>query len=194
MVDHIDLLDLSKTYTYADYLTWRFEDRLELIKGKVFKMSPAPRRIHQKVSRLLTKQLENNINESDCELYFAPFDVRLSDKKKDEDQILTVVQPDICIICDQEKLDDKGCIGAPDLIVEILSPSTMKKDVQDKFDLYEENKVREYWIVHVDEKLVELFYLKNSKYLLQRIYTAEDRIKSVIFPEMIIDLTKVFLK
>ncbi|MEM6736574.1 MAG: Uma2 family endonuclease [Bacteroidota bacterium] len=189
-MNKLDLLDISKKYSYADYLSWRFKERVELIKGKIFKMSPAPLRMHQKIARNLTRQLDQHL-EAPCELYFAPFDVRLPQTDHD-DETYTVVQPDICIICDQDKLDDRGCNGAPDLIVEILSPATMKKDLQDKFDLYEENRVKEYWIVHVDEKIIEVFYLDKSKYQLSRMFTRQDKLNSVFFKELEIDLTEVF--
>lgn len=190
MIDNIDLLDLSQSYSYTDYLQWRFKERVELIKGKVFKMSPAPRRVHQEISRYLVRQLDAFFYDDPCKLYFAPFDVRLP--RANDEEVLTVVQPDICVICDQYKLDEKGCNGAPDLIVEILSPSTAKTDVQDKFDLYEESGVKEYWIVHVDEKILELFYLNGGRYQLERMYTQEDTFHSVVFDKLQIDLKAIF--
>ncbi len=124
------LNDLSpdKTYTYADYLTWQFDEMVEIIKGKMFKMSPAPARMHQRVSSNLMHQVQGFFYKKPCQVYHAPFDVRLLAKKGNSDaQILTVVQPDLCVICDLSKLDEKGCVGAPDLVIEILSPSTRKK-------------------------------------------------------------------
>lgn len=149
-------LDLSKSYTYADYLTWRFNERVELIKGWIQKMpaspsgrSPAPRRLHQEVEGNLHGLFWNFLNNKNCKVYESPFDVRLDKNIGAKDnETTTVIQPDISVICDLEKLDDRGCVGAPDLIIEILSPSTIKKDYTVKYDLYEENGIKEYWQVN----------------------------------------------
>jgi Uma2 family endonuclease len=147
VVKNIKELDLNNKYSYADYLTWQFKERLELIKGYIFKMSPAPNRYHQSISRQIAGFFWEIFKNSNCKYYVAPFDVRLFNKNKKNEKVLTVVQPDICIVCDEKKLDDAGCIGAPDLVVEILSPGNTKKEMGIKFDLYEENEVQEYWIV-----------------------------------------------
>ena len=169
MITDISLLDTNKTYTYANYITWQFKERIELIKGKLFKMSPAPARRHQGISVELSTQFHNYLKKKGCKSYSAPFDVRFP-KGEDDEQTFTVVQPDICVICDKSKLDDRGCVGAPDLIVEILSPATAKKDVKDKFQLYEESGVKEYWIVSPENKLVDVFILKDdNKYHLVNI-------------------------
>ncbi|MDF1549887.1 MAG: Uma2 family endonuclease, partial [Bacteroidales bacterium] len=135
MIKDISILDANKSYTYAQYLTWQFQERVELIKGKIFKMTPAPSRRHQKVSVKLAYHIESFLQNKKCEMYVAPFDVRFPGGEADN-LTYTVVQPDICVICDKEKLDDRGCTGAPDLIIEILSAGTSKKDVKDKFLLY----------------------------------------------------------
>ena len=132
-------LDLNKRYTFADYLTWMDDKSRELINGFIKMMSPAPRRIHQEVSARLFTQLWEHFSTKDCKVYFAFFDVRFPnnpDETSDE-QVYTVVQPDISVICDLTKLDDKGCIGAPDFIIEIISPGTAKRDVEDKYYFYE---------------------------------------------------------
>src|SRR5690606_38432683 len=124
------------TYTYADYLLWRIEERLELIKGKVFKMTPAPNLRHQQVSGRFYVSLQNLFQAGPCQVFYAPFDVRLYDRKKyvkaDKD-IYTVVQPDLCVICDESKLDERGCLGAPDLVIEILSPGNSRREMKQKF-------------------------------------------------------------
>jgi len=187
-------LDLNKTYTYADYLSWRFNERLELIKGWVYKMSPAPRRTHQKIETSLSSQLWRFFEHKKCEVYQSPFDVRLLKNKGQADhEITTVVQPDISVICDPEKLDDRGCIGAPDLIIEVLSPSTMRKDYYEKFNLYEENKVKEYWLVNPEGRSLQIFYLENGKY--EEFETLEEKqetITSKLFPELQIPMVSVF--
>ena len=125
-------LDLDKTYTYADYLKWTFDERLELIKGKIFSMSPAPAEIHQRISTIVGNELYNNLKGKPYQVYSAPFDVRLILKSKKPKEIITVLQPDICVICDLNKIDERGCIGAPDIVVEILSPSNNKKELKNK--------------------------------------------------------------
>ncbi|MEX2564980.1 MAG: Uma2 family endonuclease, partial [Cyclobacteriaceae bacterium] len=123
-------------YTYADYLTWQMEEVVELIKGRVFKKAAAaPKRIHQRISAKLLTRLYVFLEDNPCQVYDAPFDVRFPKASKADHQIHDVVQPDICVICDREKLDDRGCIGAPDLIVEILSPSNSKTELKHKFKL-----------------------------------------------------------
>lgn len=193
-VNDISVLEPDATYSYADYLRWTFEERVELIKGKVFRMSPAPVRKHQKVSINLSLEIGNFLKGQNCEVYAAPFDVRLPQDKNDPDnQIFTVVQPDICVICDPEKLDDAGCKGAPDLIIEILSPSTASKDLKNKYELYEGYKVKEYWVVYPMEHIVEIFTLdQQNKYGSGRKYTADDEIKTEVLPGLVIRLEDVF--
>ncbi|MFN3850102.1 MAG: Uma2 family endonuclease [Spirosomataceae bacterium] len=193
MITKLEQLDLTKQYTYADYLKWKIEDRLELIKGYILKMS-APARVHQAISRNLSRQIDGYFYSKKCEWYAAPFDVRLTkfDKTKDK-EIFTVVQPDICVICDNKKLDKRGCLGSPDLIIEIQSPGNTKKEMKDKFELYEESGVREYWIVDSVQNFVLIYYLNEAgKYIGTKPYSQEETFNSVIFPELQVDLTKVF--
>jgi Uma2 family endonuclease len=195
LITEIDSLDLSKSYTFADYLTWKFQERIELIKGKIFKMSPAPNRMHQTISGNLFYSLKNYIlNNSNCGIYSAPFDVRLVDFKKsnNDNNVLTVVQPDICIVCDRSKLDDKGCIGSPDLVVEILSPGNTEKEMGVKFDLYEENLIKEYWIIEPVDKTIFIYTLQNNKYIGLKPQTHLDRIKSPLFPDLDIKIEEIF--
>jgi Uma2 family endonuclease len=191
-------LDLEGTYSYADYLTWRFEQSVELIRGKVFKMSPAPSVKHQKLSRELLRIFLNYFKKgSPCDLFSAPFDVRLLDKKKSSranQDVYTVVQPDISVICDKDKLDEQGCIGAPDLIVEILSPGNSKKEMKIKYALYEEAGVREYWIVFPSEHVLQQFVLNEQGiYRLKNSFTEDEVFQAHIFPDLAIDLAAVFV-
>ena len=164
-ITDISQLDFKKQYTYADYLTWQFSERVELIKGWLYKMSPAPRRVHQEIEGNLYFELRKFITHKVCKIYQSPFDIRLIKNKGQKNQeIKTVVQPDISVICDLDKLDDVGCLGAPDLIIEILSDSTAKKDYNEKFNLYEENGVKEYWIANPASHTIEIFSLMNDKY------------------------------
>jgi Uma2 family endonuclease len=194
IITNIDDLDLNGSYTYADYLLWQFSERLEIIKGKIFKMSPAPSRNHQQVLLKLIRRLDAFFLNKKCELNIAPFDVRLINfkKSKENNQIFTVVQPDICVVCDPEKLDNGGCLGAPNLIIEILSKGNSKKDLTIKFDLYEENGVQEYWIVNPSEKDVHIYTLLNGKYIGSRPFIMETEIQSPTFPELKFEVDRIF--
>ncbi|MBN2663703.1 MAG: Uma2 family endonuclease [Bacteroidales bacterium] len=195
-ITDISELNPNGVYSYADYLTWRFEQVVEIIKGKIWKMSPAPKTGHQRISFKLSGIFYNNTNLKSCDAFAAPFDVRLYNKKKSSKankDIFSVVQPDLCIICDKEKIDELGCLGAPDLIVEILSRGNSKKEMRVKYDLYEESGVREYWIADPEHQTVHVFALDvDEKYQLSKIYLREDVLQSVIFKDMKIDLQEVF--
>lgn len=190
VVTKLEHLDLTKEYTYSDYLLWQFSERVELLRGFIKKMSPAPSRRHQDYSRNLSFSILKIIEKSPCRMYTAPFDVRLpvASAKKDT----TVVQPDICIICDESKLDDNGCKGAPDLIIEILSPGNSKYDVDTKFRLYEEAGVLEYWMVEPEEKLVLVYTLQNEIYIGLKPFTEGETIHSPQFPELKIAVADIF--
>ena len=174
-------LDLNKSYTYADYLMWQLKERVELIKGKIMAISPAPARMHQKILRKINRAFDSHFAEHLCEVYFAPLEVRVPDKKGN---IKTVVQPDLCVICDPSKLDDRGCLGAPDLVVEILSPGNSKREMKDKFELYQENGVAEYWVVRPEEKNIQIFLLEKGKYIGLAPITEGDMAASTRFPEL----------
>jgi Uma2 family endonuclease len=162
-------LDFSKDYTYADYLKWTFDERLELIKGKLFKMSPAPSRNHQKLSWDIARELSIYLKGKAYEAYAAPFDVRLPRKSKNDRDIITVVQPDICVICDPAKLDDRGCLGPPDIVVEILSPGNNQKELLNKYEVYEEAGAKEYWMVASPERAFWQYILnKEGRYTASR--------------------------
>ena len=195
MIQNLSTLDANKIYSYADYLTWQVRERLELIKGRLFKMSPAPMRYHQELSGALFGEFRAYLKGKSCKVFHAPFDLRLPKSKDDQrdERIYTVVQPDIAVVCDRSKLDRRGCLGAPDLIIEILSPATAAKDVKDKFVLYEEAGVREYWIVHPEEAILEVFRLdERGKYQLEKIYTREDTVTVGIFDDLTIALRDIF--
>ena len=189
-ITNINQLDFNSNYSYADYLTWQFKERVELIKGKIFRMSPAPNRYHQQVLGNINRIVDAFFINNTCKIYFAPFDVRLSLKKGKA--IITVVQPDLCVICDQSKLDDAGCIGAPDLIVEVLSPGNTKKEMKIKFDLYQENGVKEYWIVDPHRQCILVYILINNIYTGLPPVTENEKLKSKTFNGLVVDLNKVF--
>jgi Uma2 family endonuclease len=187
-------LDLTKQYSYADYLTWQFNERVELIRGWISKMSPAPGTSHQAVSWDMAYYFANYFRKTNCKTFAAPFDVRLLDSKKSKNnqQVFSVVQPDICVICDEKKIDERGCVGAPDLIIEIVSPGNSKREMKTKYELYEENGVREYWIANPLEKNIMLYVLKAKKYHLKKIYFDDDAIESILFKGLVIDLKEIF--
>lgn len=193
-ITDISQLDLSKTYTYADYLTWRLNERVELIKGWIYKMSPAPRPLHQEVEGYLHVQLWNFFKKDKCKVYQSPFDVRLiKNKGQDDKEITTVVQPDICVVCNPNQIDDRGCVGAPDLIVEVLSTSTMKKDYNEKFNLYQENRVKEYWLVNPEMKGIQIFTLENEEYEEHETFEEkEELVTSKLFPELHFPMHEIF--
>jgi len=150
----------DERFTYGQYCEWDDGERWELIDGVPYNMTPAPLRRHQGISTIILSSLANFLRGKPCKVYHAPFDVRLADfDEQDDSDVLTVVQPDIVVICDEKKLDDRGCRGAPDLVVEILSPSTSRKDVGVKFRLYERHGVREYWVIHPAEESLMTFSL-----------------------------------
>ena len=188
-------LDLTKRYTYADYLTWLDDKARELIDGFI-QMSPAPRVKHAGVSSNITGYLWTMVrkNKGKCKVFPAPFDVRFpKNGDTDHDKIYTVVQPDISVICDLSKLDQRGCCGAPDMIVEVLSPSTAKKDLTKKFDLYEEHGVKEYWLVHPEAQTIQVFLLQeNGKYDDGALYEFEGKIPVHVFGDYMLDLEDIF--
>lgn len=193
-ITQLDQLDPLGFYSYADYLKWQFEERVELFKGKLFPMA-APNRLHQRYSSRLSLSIGNYLQGKSCELYVAPFDVRLPDRKRKprfDGDIYTVVQPDLCVICDPSKLDDRGCLGAPDLIIEILSPGNTKKEMDNKFRLYEEAGVQEYWVVEPADKFVLIYVLRDGEYVGLRPATEEYPINTTVLLGLTIDLSAIF--
>ena len=185
-------IDLSGTYSYADYLRWEFDERLELIRGKIFTVSPGPAIMHQRVSMRLSGKLYSFLEDKVCEVFAAPFDVRLPRTTLDDQSIYTVVQPDVCVICDHSKLDGKGCIGAPDIVVEILSPGNNKKELKNKFEVYEEAGVLEYWILQPAEKTFFKYTLANGRFQPTRLLTLGDEVSSSVLPGFKLSLDEVF--
>jgi len=181
-------------FTYADYVSWPDDERWEIIDGIPFAMSPAPSRYHQKISGNIFFQVKKFLNHKKCEIYTAPFDVRLPEGKQTDEETMTVVQPDIAVICDPAKLDDKGCKGAPDFIVEIVSPDTLKKDMKYKLLTYEKHGVPEYWVVHPGENIVMVYKLnEQKKYDRAEFYSKEDQIELKLKDgTMTIDLESIF--
>ena len=179
-------------YTLADALTWDEQDHIELIDGYPVMMAP-PVRVHQKILMGLSAQLYAYLEGKRCEVYPAPFAVRLFERDGDSpEDVDTMVEPDITVVCDPSKLDDIGCKGAPDLVMEILSPSTQRHDRFTKFNLYQRAGVREYWIIDPRDKSVQVFVLEDGRYTAKDFGTAGDKPKVNVLEDCTIDLAKVF--
>jgi Uma2 family endonuclease len=196
MVTRFEDLDINGSYTFADYLQWQFKERVEIIKGKLFKMA-MPSEKHQRVSANFHGYFWSYLKGKNCKTYHPPFDVRLMKpphhRKITDKSIYTVVQPDITVVCDMSKIDTKGCYGAPDLIIEILSPSTSAKDLKDKKEVYEFSGVKEYWIVSPEDETVVVCLLNDQgKYIFDNYYANTETIKVHIFEDLEIDLKDIF--
>lgn len=196
IITQLSQLDLNQTYSYADYLTWRFDETVELIKGKIMVMSPAPNVNHQTISGNLHGICYPFFRQKNCRIFAAPFDVRLYDRKKSvlaSQDIQTIVQPDLCVLCNPELLDQQGCNGAPDWIIEILSKGNSKREMQIKYQLYAESGVPEYWIVYPNDQAIHQFVLdEQGHYQLHAMYTDDDIAAPTLFPELQIALVEVF--
>jgi Uma2 family endonuclease len=183
----------NKNYSYGDYLNWPDEERWELIEGVPYDMTPAPSTNHQRIAVELLRQISTFLFNRDCEVFIAPFDVRLPEGDEADEQIFSVVQPDIAVICDPAKIDGRGCRGTPDFIIEILSPSTAAKDQIQKVALYEKHGVKELWIVHPGDKLVFVRLLQDGGgYGIPKIYEGKGRLPVTILPGLEIDMDYVF--
>lgn len=184
----------DERFTYGQYYHWDDGERWELIDGVPYNMTPASLRRHQGILMKVSRIVGNFLEGKPCQVYFAPFDVRLPDfANQDDDEVPTVVQPDLVVVCDEKKLDDRGCRGAPDLVVEIVSSSTSRKDLTVKFDLYERAGVREYWIIHPSEESLMIFTLgMDGTYGRPRGYGRGDRATSCVLEGLEVSLEDVF--
>ena len=179
-------------YTFGDLLSWNDGNRYELYDGRPVALT-SPTAVHQQVSGELFAQLHSYLTGKPCRAYYAPFDVRLFEKEGEApEDIDTVVQPDLFVICDRSKVDEHGVHGAPDLVIEILSPSTARQDKLVKFNLYLQAGVREYWIVDPGDKTVQTFVLRDGQYVAEVFSESEKRVPVHIFQDCRIDLSLVF--
>jgi len=180
-------------FTYADYKGWPEGERWELIDGQAFAMSPAPSNFHQLIVGELFRHIANYFHGKSCRPFVAPFDVRLPIAGTADQQIDTVVQPDISLVCNPDKLkDNHGCLGAPDWVIEVLSPSTAVHDQRTKRALYERHGVAEYWLVHPGDRSVTIYRLDNQAYGKPLVFGTEDACGPAAFPELIISVAAVF--
>jgi Uma2 family endonuclease len=173
-------------HNYGDYLTWPDEQRYELIDGDAYLMSPAPDLSHQDVAGEIYYQTRQALHGKPCRAFIAPTDVRLPKLDETDELIDCVVQPDVLVVCDAGKLDKRGVRGAPDWIVEVLSPSTAGHDQITKRDLYERHGVREYWLVHPVDRLLTVYRLKDSEYGKPELFALEGETQVAILPDIIV--------
>lgn len=181
----------NQAHTYGEYLSWPEEQRYELIDGVAYAMSPAPTRIHQRLVFEVSRQIADALEDSPCEVNVAPFDVRLPATNEADAAITTVVQPDISVVCDPAKLDERGCRGAPDWIIEVLSPGSAGHDQIRKLSLYERHGVSEYWLAHPTDRIVSVYLLVDGAYARPRIHEMQERLASASFPQVSINWTRV---
>lgn len=181
-------------YTLADCLGWEEGTRGEIIDGEAVMMAP-PSTAHQLISMELARQLANFLEGRKCRVLPAPFAVRLFERAGDKpEDVQTVVEPDLSVVCDSAKLDKYGCRGAPDLVVEVLSPSTQRHDRLVKLDLYQRAGVREYWIVSPEEQTVQVLLLRGGLLLPHELYGPEDIAKVNVLEGCFVELSKVFAR
>ncbi len=184
----------DERFSYADYMKWDDNQRWELIDGQAYCMTPAPARLHQECLGNLYLQFASYLKDKDCKVYLAPFDVRLPDSPDDSDEdTFTVVQPDLVVFCDKSKLDDRGAKGAPDLVVEILSPGTSRRDITVKFDLYQRHGVREYWILYPNERHLQLYQMgTDNRFGSPQLFGASELVPVPLFGDFVVDMELVF--
>jgi Uma2 family endonuclease len=188
----------EKTFTYSDYLSWNNDERWEIIDGRAYSMSPAPAPEHQKISMIISNEIYNHLKGKKCQVFSAPFDVMLfADAGTPENKINSLLQPDIFVVCDQSKIDSRALRGAPDLVVEILSPYTAERDFKDKFLLYEKARVPEYWIVDPANRSIHSFIIDpenrdSGRYLPGKIYFIDDILNSSSIEGLSMELKKIF--
>jgi Uma2 family endonuclease len=183
-------------FSYADYLTWNDGKRWEIIDGIPYAMSPAPSRKHQYISGNLFNHFKNYLKGKKCKVYSAPFDIRLAHNAKitDDELVQYVLQPDVLVYCNNDQLDQKGGFGAPDLVIEIISEYTFRKDAEIKKSLYEEYGVREYWLIDPIYETVTIYIYskRKGKFGNAKKYERDKTIGVHIFPDLRIDLNEVF--
>ena len=178
----------NKNFSYRDYLTWPEDERWELIHGEAFAISPAPAFRHQKIVGSVFNQIYNQLKDKKCQPMVEPLDVRLTEKLEKNKEKIHVVQPDVLVFCDPEKADDKGIVGAPDWILEVLSDSTAWKDTTIKLELYQQFGVREYWILNPETQLLLVYVLKEGKFGLPTPYLGSVTVPVTIFPGVVIEI------
>lgn len=195
MITQLSQLDLQNGhYSYADYLSWQIQEWIELIRGKIMVRMSAPSSTHQTISHNLLHFVSDYFWKTRCRVFHALFDVRLEKNPQiAAEKSFTVVQPDLCVVCDLQKLDKRGCVGAPDWIIEIISPSSYQMDMVTKKELYRSANVQEYWIVDPNNRIVWRCVLQEDERYQEQIFSANETITSALFPDLSMPLSEVFL-
>ncbi|KYO66955.1 Uma2 family endonuclease [Thermovenabulum gondwanense] len=186
----LEWAEINKEYTYKDYLKFPDDKRVEIIEGRIYDMSPSPSRIHQKVVMELAFSIENYLRTSKmpCEVYIAPFDVIFIEENQEIEESKSIVQPDIFVVCDKAKLTERGCMGSPDLIIEVVSPNNSSHDYIRKLHLYNRFKVKEYWIVNPQTRDILVYRLNvEGEFGHPEYYTFSDKVKVRIFKDFEVD-------
>lgn len=176
----------DRRFTYADYRQWPDDERWELIDGEAYAMAPAPTISHQSVVLSIAKQIDEALDGTPCRTLIAPVDVLLPAPDQADDRTTTVVQPDILVVCDPAKLTERNIRGAPDWIIEVLSPASARHDHLTKRALYERVGVREYWLVHPVDRVITVYTLKDGQYARPEIADMAGERAPTIFPEIVI--------
>jgi len=183
----------KEAYTYGDYLSWPDDERWEIIDGEAFNMTPAPTPLHQEISGNLFGLFWNHLRDKPCKVFMAPFDVCLPDEDEASEDIRTVVQPDILIVCDETKIDPRGLRGAPDIVIEILSPTSASRDHILKRRIYERHGVKEYWLIDPVNRIVSVYHATtDGSFGNHEVYNDEAKINATVLPGLTIDMSEVF--
>lgn len=181
-------------YSYADYITWPDEFKCEIIDGVIYEMSPAPNMNHQKIVGKIFVIFSNFLEGKVCTPFIAPFDTRFRNiDGSPDDEIYTIVQPDIAVICDKSKITTSYCEGAPDLVVEVLSPSTGFRDQTEKLQLYEKHGVREYWVVNPEACYIMIYHHNGHEFNKPEYFKAEDTLISRVLEGFRVCLREIFI-
>ena len=179
-----------ESYSYADYKTWTDEERFELIEGFYYMMSPAPSTLHQRIVFKLSNIIGRQLNGKKCTPFVSPVDVLL-DYKTISDRSKTVVQPDVLVVCDKSKIDERGIFGVPDLVIEVVSPSSIDYDMNTKREIYQKFMVPEYWVIFPADKTVIVYTLEEEKYT-HKNYIKEGTIVSSAVESISAELSEIF--
>jgi len=184
----------DRVYRYRDYRTWPDDERWELVDGVAYDMSPAPSTAHQAISTELLSAIHSFLGKGGCRVFAAPFDVLLPDTPgQQDDEVPTVVQPDLAVICDPSKLRAFGCVGAPEWVIEILSPYTSRRDLAEKHALYERQGVKEYWVIDPGNRYVHVYLLGgNGRYPKPVLHVGAAAVKSAVCAGFEIGLEELF--
>ena len=185
----------KKLYTYGDYLNWPEDQRWEILDGEAFAMTPAPTTDHQRISRELTLAIGGWLAGKPCEMFVAPVDVLMPKGNEADEKITTVVQPDILVVCDPDKVKRRGIRGAPDFVIEIVSPATVSRDQVRKRRLYERHGVREYWVVHPDDRLVTVYRRakRGETFAASEVFDVDGlQLEVGVLPGLVVDFGRVF--